>query len=288
MSRVRRGFYDCYLLVKGQMRDLTNINMHKVYRKHTSSNHNSPYNTRSSGKKICDDVQPAAKLLKSGEVRKETKVKLICDDEVQPAASLLESGEVIGIPTDTVYGLACDANNPAGIQKMYDIKGRSCTKPISICVSQVQDLQYWGRADHLPEELLHSLLPGAVTIVVYKSHHLSNPYLNPGVDKIGIRVPNFDFIRKVTEALKRPIALTSANRSSQKSTLNVSEFEDLWPQLGMVYDGNQLGNSEEQRAASTVIDLSVPSKFKIIREGVAIRKTIQLLKKFNLEEIVDD
>lgn len=203
---------------------------------------------------------------------------------VEQAANLLKSGKVIALPTDTVYGLACSANDPEAIQKLYTIKGRICTKPIAICVPNIEDVFHWGRAEHLPKKLLNELLPGAVTVVVYKSKNLNNPYLNPGVEKIGIRVPKFDFIRKVTKLLKVPMALTSANRSSERSTLNVNEFKDLWPELGAVFDGGQLGVSDKQRAASTVIDLSEPNKFRIIREGVAVDRTIELLEKYNFRK----
>lgn len=265
MSQVRRALYESCLLIGGQMRVLQSIKMTEL----CSYSVRAGYVTRSVSRKHVD-------------------VKTLSQNMIQQAANLLESGQVIALPTDTVYGLACSANNPAAIQKLYEIKGRICTKPVAICVPEIKDVLHWGRADHLPLELLNSLLPGAVTIVVYKSHHLNNPYLNPGIDKIGIRIPKFNFIRKVTKEFKAPMALTSANRSSQKSTLNVNEFRELWPQLGAVFDGGQLGLSEEQRAASTVIDLSEPGKFRIIREGVAIKRTIELLEKHHFEEVVDN
>jgi tRNA threonylcarbamoyl adenosine modification protein (Sua5/YciO/YrdC/YwlC family) len=201
---------------------------------------------------------------------------------VKKATELLRNGKVIALPTDTVYGLACNANCPDAIQKLYEIKGREETKPVAICVADYADLRQWGQADHLPDELLKLLLPGPVTIVVYKSKNLDNPYLNPGVEKIGIRIPDFDFIRNVSREFKYPIALTSANKSSERSTLNVEEFQKLWPNLGAVFDGGQLGLTDAQRAASTVIDLSRENVYKIIREGIAVRDTVEILeKRFN-------
>lgn len=219
---------------------------------------------------------------------KHVYVRPFTNVKIQQAANLLESGQVIAVPTDTVYGLACSANNPVAIKKLYNIKGRSCMKPVAICVREIKDVLHWGKAAHIPKELLNALLPGAVTIVVYKSNNLDNPYLNPGLDKIGIRIPECEFIRKITKAFKAPIALTSANRSSQKSTLKVNEFRGLWPRLGAVFDDGPLGQSEEQRAASTVIDLSEPGRFRIIRKGVAIKRTIELLEEYRFEEVVDN
>lgn len=201
---------------------------------------------------------------------------------VDIASDFLHRGEVIALPTDTVYGFACSANNPEAIQRLYSIKCREKSKPIAICVNNLKSFRYWSKADHLEEDLLQRLLPGAVTIVLNKSENLNNPYLNPGVSKIGIRIPDFNFIQSVCMKFELPIALTSANLSFEKSTLNVNEFKDLWPKLKAVFDGGQLGQDENSRSASTVIDLSVPGRFKIIREGVAIEKTLDIMKHFNI------
>lgn len=203
---------------------------------------------------------------------------------IRQAANLIESGKVIALPTDTVYGLACSANDPKAIQRLYAIKGREERKPVAICVAEFADLRHWGQADHLPDELLEQLLPGPVTIVVNKSAYLNNPFLNPGVEKIGIRIPDFDFIRNVSRVFRYPVALTSANKSSEQSTLRVQEFEKLWPSLGAVFDGGQLGLREEQRAASTVIDLSEVGRYKVIREGVAVEHTVQVVKQFGFKQ----
>ncbi|XP_055678199.1 threonylcarbamoyl-AMP synthase [Lutzomyia longipalpis] len=200
------------------------------------------------------------------------------------ARDLLAAGEVIALPTDTVYGLACDANNAQAIQKVYEIKGREERKPVAICVAEIDDFHLWGCADHLPREMLKELLPGAVTIVVDKSPRLSNPYLNPGIKRIGIRIPDASFIRDISRAFRMPIALTSANRSSEPSSLTVGEFQPLWPHLGAVFDGGQLGVTEAQRAASTVVNLSQVGVYSIIRRGVAMQKTEDVLKKYNFRE----
>uniref|UniRef100_A0A8W7P480 Mitochondrial inner membrane protease subunit 2 n=1 Tax=Anopheles coluzzii TaxID=1518534 RepID=A0A8W7P480_ANOCL len=200
------------------------------------------------------------------------------------AVAKLQAGEVIAIPTDTVYGLTCSANNPEAIHRLYNIKGRHQLKPVAICVASIEDVRQWGETDHLNDELLGELFPGAVTLVVRRSSKLNNPALNPGVANIGIRITENKFIQHVCEAFQQPIALTSANKSSSKSTLNVEEFKELWGELGAVFDGGQLGLSEEQRAASTVIDLSEPERYKIIRWGVSVEKIIETVERHNFRE----
>lgn len=197
----------------------------------------------------------------------------------------LSQQRVIALPTDTVYGLACSANSEQAIQRLYEIKGRNEEKPVAICVGDIEDFYHWGDGGHLPKEMLSQLLPGPVTIVVNRSQYLNNPFLNNGIRKIGIRIPDFDFIRNLSRSFKEPIALTSANRSSEKSTLRVDEFKALWPQLGVVIDGGQLGLTESQRSASTVIDLSEVGFYNIIREGVAATHTKQVVECFNIKPI---
>lgn len=202
---------------------------------------------------------------------------------IKVAAKLLREGKVIGIPTDTIYGLACSANDQDAIKRLYEIKGRNEEKPVAICVSDYDGLKHWGQASHLPNELIQQLLPGPVTIVLNKSEFLNNPYLNNGIQRIGIRIPDFNFIRDVCREFSQPIALTSANKSSEKSSLNIKEFKQLWPSLGAVFDGGNLSDSEEQRKGSTVIDLSVPGEYQIIREGIAYERTIELVKKYGFK-----
>lgn len=209
-----------------------------------------------------------------------SELRAVCN-----AAKLLKSGEVIGIPTDTIYGLACSANDPEAIKRLYEIKGRNEEKPVAICVSDFKDLRHWGKADHIPDELIQQLLPGPVTIVLNKSVHLNNPYLNHGIEKIGVRIPDFDFIRDVCRIFSQPMALTSANKSSEKSTLNVDEFKHLWSCLGAVFDGGSLSDSDEHRKGSTVIDLSQPGEYQVIRQGIAYERTTSLVENYGFKSL---
>lgn len=235
-------------------------------------------------------VMDVSNLLGSVAAFKQKQQTANVDSRIVEAAHQLRSGNVIALPTDTVYGLACSANNPTAIQKLYDIKGRDESKPVAICVSNLREVKKWGEASHLSDELLTRLLPGAVTIVLHKSSKLDNPYLNPGVAKIAIRIPDHLFIQQVSVAFNYPIALTSANKSSEKSTLEVSEFKELWPQLGAVFDGGHLGGDTEeevQRSASTIVDMSKPGCFAINRKGIAYHHTIDVMEQFGLTRVAD-
>lgn len=88
--------------------------------------------------------------------------------------------------------------------------------------------------------------------------------LNPGLDSVGVRVPDCNFIRVVARGLGKAVALTSANLSGQPSSLCIKDFENLWNRCAYVYDGGVLPSS---RAGSTIVDLTRPGKYKILRPG---------------------
>ncbi|XP_071623878.1 threonylcarbamoyl-AMP synthase [Heliangelus exortis] len=199
-------------------------------------------------------------------------------EAVSAAARALQAGGLVAVPTDTVYGVACLAQDSGAVRSIYSLKGRNGRKPLAICVGDVDRLFRYCRVE-VPEELLHDLLPGPVTLVLQRSEEL-NKELNPFTPLVGVRVPNHPFIRDLARACSGPLALTSANISCQGSTLSVTEFQELWPQLSLIIDGGPLGDlqSPESRLGSTVVDLSVPGKFSIIRPGCALASTVEILR----------
>ncbi|KAK9960397.1 hypothetical protein ABG768_008257 [Culter alburnus] len=193
----------------------------------------------------------------------------------------LKAGQVVAVPTDTIYGLACVAQNSSAVHRVYDIKGRNGDKPLAICVGEIQDIYRFCKVS-VKEELLSDLLPGPVTLVLERSATL-NADLNPFTKLIGVRIPDHPFMRRLCQMCGEPLALTSANVSSQTSTVAVNEFEDLWPSLAVVVDGGPIG--DKSRLGSTVVDLSVCGRYQIIRPGCALSATVKVLEgKYGLLE----
>ncbi|KAM8847513.1 threonylcarbamoyl-AMP synthase [Synchiropus picturatus] len=193
----------------------------------------------------------------------------------------LKEGQVVGVPTDTIYGLACLAQNRDAIKKVYDIKGRNQQKPLAICVGEIPDIYKYCDVK-VEKALLEDLLPGPVTLVFERADVL-NKDLNPFTKLVGVRIPDHPFMRRLCQMCEEPLALTSANISSQTSTVEVNEFQDLWPKLAVVVDGGPIGDLS--RLGSTVVDLSVPSRYRIIRPGCAFSATVDVLEhKYGLSE----
>lgn len=229
------------------------------------------------------EIRLKARTITMQSYNKEPVIHVDEESALKIAANHLRNGSVIALPTDTVYGLGCDANNEVAIKKLYNIKGREFHKPVAICVRNLNDLRKYGHAGHLSDALLDKLLPGPITIVIERSKYLSNPFLNPTTSKIGIRIPDFKFIQDLCELFhEQPLALTSANKSSEKSSLNINEFQCLWPFLGSIFDAGPIGLTEERRFASTVVDLSMIGRYKVVRSGVALKYTLNVLHQHGL------
>ncbi|XP_026377468.1 yrdC domain-containing protein, mitochondrial-like isoform X3 [Papaver somniferum] len=95
-------------------------------------------------------------------------VLLATEGYVNEAIQAIKGGKVIAVPTDTLYGFACDACSAEAVHQIYEIKGRKQTSPLAICVGDVKDIERFAVTDHLPSDLLDSLLPGPVTVVLMR------------------------------------------------------------------------------------------------------------------------
>lgn len=206
------------------------------------------------------------------------------DRSVAMAAHLVQQGKVIAVPTDTIYGLAGLVTDPQAVQRLYEIKRRDGAKPLAICLSNVKEIGTWGVLDDIPPRMLESLLPGPYTICLRRTSVLPQTF-NPGLDTVGIRVPNSKFIRSVAQIVG-PLALTSANISSEPSTLQPDEFRALWPDLDGVFHGqpNTKKQLDRRRVGSTVVDLSRPGYYTIVRYGIAANIIVGKLNRYGLKK----
>lgn len=200
---------------------------------------------------------------------------------------MIKKGKIIAVPTDTIYGLAGLAQDNDSIFRLYKIKKRSFQKPLAICLADIADIPNWAYSQDLPEGLVEALLPGPTTLILRRKPAL-NTNLNPGVENVGIRIPDSHFVRKIVQFLKQPLALTSANESNCMSSLHPEEFKDLWPMIdGIFYNETKIiKDPETWRKGSTVVDLSAKGAFKIVRVGIGFAKTFNTLKHFKLKEFI--
>ena len=131
---------------------------------------------------------------------------------VKYAADQIRSGEVLGMPTDTFYGLAADPFNLRAVDKVYDIKTRSRHKPLSLLIASTDQAEELAKP--LPEEfyaLARKFWPGPLTLVLPKAAGCRVADLaTAGLDTVAVRVPRHPVAQRILQAFGRPVARLAA------------------------------------------------------------------------------
>jgi L-threonylcarbamoyladenylate synthase len=196
-------------------------------------------------------------------------VKINCDNPeislIKYAADQIRSGEVLGMPTDTFYGLAADPFNLRAVDKVYDIKTRSRHKPLSLLIDSVERAEELAKP--LPEEfyaLARRFWPGPLTIIVRAGSRLPLK-VTANTGNVALRVPNARIPLAVVTAAAIPITATSANLSGASECTSAEQVRDqLHGRINIIVDGG----ASPRDVASTIIDLTDESKrWRVIREG---------------------
>jgi len=184
---------------------------------------------------------------------------------IKYAADQIRSGEVLGMPTDTFYGLAADPFNLRAVERVYDIKTRSRHKPLSLLIESTDQAEELAKP--LPEEfyaLARKFWPGPLTIIVKAGSRLPLK-VTANTGNVALRVPNAKIPLAVVTAAAIPITATSANLSGASECTSAQQVRDqLKGRLNIIVDG---GDSPRD-IASTIVDLSDDvARWRIIREG---------------------
>lgn len=189
---------------------------------------------------------------------------------IRNAAAIISRGGVIAYPTETIYGLGADATNEQAIRKIFEIKGRNFSNPVSLIIGRREDVYPLVRA--IPEtaqKLMDAFWPGPLTIVFGAAGCVS-PLLTAKTGKIGIRLSGHDTARQIALAAGKPLTATSANLSGLPECATADEvIAQIGDRLDAVVD---LGNTSGT-AGSTIIDTTTEQPV-ILRTGVISREEI--------------
>lgn len=195
------------------------------------------------------------------------------------AATLLKNKEVIAIPTDTTYGLVCTIDADP-INKVYEIKKSEERQPLPICVGNVRDIAKWCCVDHLPNHLLENIMPGPFTVILPRKATLNDAF-GQWRKTVAVRVPGVRFIRSIA-TLIQPVILTSMNSNELEYQTQAEQFSDLWPQLGGIFYDSSSTYDMRFMKRTTVVNLSKPGRFSIVREGRGSTSIKKLFGKMGL------
>lgn len=180
-------------------------------------------------------------------------------DLIGEAIEIMAGGGVILYPTDTVYGLGANIFNNDAVERIYEIKKRDQSKPLSVLVQNTESLELIADLNRSSREIINKWLPGPFTFILNKKNVVS-PYVSAS-SKVGVRIPDYKIARALASLF--PITTTSANLTNE---CTLSNPQDILKQIGndidLVIDVGDLGAAKP----STVIDLS-SSKPTLVRNG---------------------
>ncbi len=194
------------------------------------------------------------------------------EEAIVEAAKTMLAGGTIVFPTDTVYGLGCDATNENAIRKIFRMKKRTEQKPLPVVVRDIAMAKKVAFVDRRLERALELVWPGAVTVILFRRYKLPE-VLTAGKQTIGLRIPDYKLTYLLSENMGRPYVATSANISKVPATTKIAEvlayFEKNPAKPDLILNAGDLKFSEP----STVLDLTA-AKPRIVRIGPVNKKKL--------------
>lgn len=183
--------------------------------------------------------------------------------DIEKAQKLIQAGKLVGIPTDTVYGLAGDMMNESAVLNIFDTKERPATVPLIALSDSVEKLEAVTEAfDDEVKKLASKFWPGGLTIILNKKPEVSN-LMTADLNTLGIRIPADPMALELLKAMKTPLAVTSANLHGLKSPITAEEVND---QLGDKIEYILEGGTCDTGVESSIIGIE-SGKIKLYRQG---------------------
>ena len=177
---------------------------------------------------------------------------------IEFAAHKLEAGELVAFPTETVYGLGADAENPVAVAGIYSAKGRPANHPVIVHVAPEADIGYWVRTVPVQaQQLMDVFWPGPLTLILPRAAHIPDA-VSGGQQSIGLRCPSHPVAQALLRVFKEGkggIAAPSANKFGHVSPTTAQHVRDEFGadcSIKCVLDGGQ----SEVGIESTIIDLT--------------------------------
>ena len=182
--------------------------------------------------------------------------------QISAAAQALAEGKLVAFPTETVYGLGADAENPEAVARIYAAKGRPSNHPVIVHVAPEADIRYWVKEIPVEaEKLIAAFWPGPLTFILKRADHIPDA-VSGGQDTVGVRCPSHPVAMALLRAFKDGkggVAAPSANKFGHVSPTMaahvIEEFEQevqAGGPIAYVLDGGQ----SEVGIESTILDLS--------------------------------
>ena len=184
-------------------------------------------------------------------------------ENIDLCVNLLRDGAVLGVPTETVYGLAGNALKEESVRKIFEVKGRPLLDPLIVHFSSIKQAEAHVEFNERARALADQFWPGALTLVLRKKNTISD-LVTAGLPSVAVRVPGHPIFRNLLERLEFPLAAPSANPFGYVSpTLAEHVAATLGDRVFAVLDGGACEHGVE----STIADLRNPNEPMILRPG---------------------
>ena len=203
------------------------------------------------------------------------------DSAIKEAAEHIRNGEVVGFPTETVYGLGCDARDGEAVKRVFEAKGRPADNPLICHVGDKEQIkEIVSGITPLAQKLIDEFMPGPITLVMKKSDIISDQ-TTAGLDTVGVRMPSDPTANKFLKYAGVPVAAPSANLSGRPSPTNArSVLEDMDGYIYAVIDGGDSKFGLE----STVVDCTGTLPV-ILRPGAVTKNDIEKALKIETASV---
>ncbi|MEK6554548.1 MAG: L-threonylcarbamoyladenylate synthase [Bdellovibrionota bacterium] len=209
------------------------------------------------------------------------------EEQIEKAASLIKDGQVVGLPTETVYGLAGDISNPASLELIFKTKKRPFFDPLIVHVHSTEQLKELAlTVPEIAEKLMKIFWPGPLTFILPKHPKLNN-LITSGLETVGVRMPNHPIALELLKRLDHPVAAPSANMFGKTSPTQASHVQKEFGDDVFVIDGGECQVGVE----STVIGFK-KNKIVIYRPGAVtkekLEEALKLLEETTYKVIEDE
>ncbi|MFA8434064.1 MAG: L-threonylcarbamoyladenylate synthase [Marinifilaceae bacterium] len=185
------------------------------------------------------------------------------NEDIKKALEVLKSGGVILYPTDTIWGIGCDATNPEAVKRVYEIKKREDSKSMLVLMENPNRLNSY--MDEVPEIAwdLIEVTDKPLTLIYPGAKNLASNLINED-GTIGIRITQEAFTQQLIQRFRKPIVSTSANVSGQPSPGNFSEIsEEIVNAVDFVVEYRQ--DEVEKAVASSIMKIGLSGEIQILR-----------------------
>ena len=206
-------------------------------------------------------------------------------ENIKTAADIIKNGGLVGIPTETVYGLAADALNGAAVAKIFAAKGRPMDNPLIVHIADFGDIERFHLIQELPPSaklLAQAFWPGPLTIIMKKGSAIPDE-VSAGLDTVAIRFPSNPPAQQIIRAAETPLAAPSANLSGSPSPTTAQHvMNDLIGRIDAVVDGGEC----EVGLESTVITLATEVPRVLRPGGVTVEQLRAVLGNVDVDDAV--